>query len=125
MFPIIRPMAKVSKIHTDKQPIRIHYIAEWLAHRGLKQVDILNSMIEAGFLDINKGTISKWCSGQMPSEKYLLVLADVMSIGPNDLFRDPDDDWLTALFRSREKSEKKRMRAMLEAAFPMKDGTNG
>lgn len=118
-------MAKITKIHQSKEPPRIHYVAEWLAHRGLKQVDIVNAMIEAGFEDINKGTVSKWCKGNLPSEKYLLVLADVLSVQPNDLFRDPDDDWFARMFRQRGKAEKSRIRTMLEAAFPMRDGTTG
>jgi len=111
-------MAKVTRIHKDKTPTRIHFIAEWIEHRGYQQSDVVDAP------GVNKGTVSKWCSGDLPSEDNLLILAGFLETEPNLLFHDPNDDWLARMFRQRTADERERMKAMLEAAFPMKkDGT--
>lgn len=63
---------------------RIHFISEWLEQLGLQQADVVDA------LGVNKGTVSKWCSGKLPSEDSLLALADFLKIDPNRLFHDPD-----------------------------------
>ena len=37
-------MGQPTKIHMNKQPIRIHYIKEWAAKRNLKQKDIVHQI---------------------------------------------------------------------------------
>lgn len=120
-------MAKITRIHADKVPQRIHYLNEWLAYRRMSQADLVRE------IGVNKSAVSKWCSGALPSEDNLLKVAAVLSIEPNALFRDPEDDWFARLFRERAASvfkdrtdeEIARMMATLETAFPRKDGTNG
>jgi transcriptional regulator with XRE-family HTH domain len=112
----------VTRIHKGKTPTRIHYVAEWMEKRGLRPADIVDRM------GVNKGTVSKWCGGALPSEENVLALADMFEIEPNDLFRHPDDDWLSRMFLGRKEKEAEQMRealsAFMERAFPRKDGTN-
>lgn len=113
------PMPKIAKIHATKTPKRIHYLVEWLEKRRMIPAELVR------VTGHNKGTISKWCSGALPSEKSLFEIANALSIEPNDLFRHPDDDWLARMFRDRSQEELSRMVETLRVAFPMKEGTNG
>jgi transcriptional regulator with XRE-family HTH domain len=112
-------MAKREKIHNSTTPRRIHFISEWIEHRGLQQSDVAEA------LGTNKGTVSKWCSGALPSETNLLALASLLEVEPPDLFRHPYDDWMARLFRNRSEEELARMVNMLKAAFPSAEGANG
>jgi transcriptional regulator with XRE-family HTH domain len=112
-------MRKITKIHANKLPKRIHFIAEWLEHRGMSQADLVEH------LGVNKGTVSKWCSGDLPSEENLVNIATVLNVDVPTLFRHPDDDWIARFFEGRNKEERKRMIDTLSIAFPRKDGTNG
>lgn len=118
MFPIIRNMAKISRIHADKTPIRIHFIKEWIDHRRLSQADVVRD------LGVNKGTVSKWCSGELPSEDNLLLLATFLHVDPPVLFRHPEDDWLSHFFRNRSEEELQRMVTALRASFPREEETH-
>lgn len=117
MFPIIRRMKKIATIHTSKRPPRIHFIDEWLEHRELSQAEVVRE------LDVNKSTVSKWCKGDLPSEKYLLALAEFLRIEPPALFRHPLDDWMTQFFVDRSAEQLARMVDTLKAAFPHEDKT--
>jgi len=110
---------KIAKIHGGKLPKRIHFIGEWIELRRLAQADVVRE------LGVNKGTVSKWCAGDLPSEDNLTALAALLQVEPNQLFRHPDDDWIARLFADRSEEEKHRMIETLNAAFPRKDGTNG
>lgn len=109
-------MANVTKIHAGKTPHRIHFIAEWAEKRGIKAARISERT------EVDKGTVSKWFGGQLPSEKNLLKVAAALDVEPNDLFRHPDDDWLARFLQGRQEEERERIRATLEAAFPRKVG---
>lgn len=113
------PMPNVTRIHKDKLSKRIHFIPEWIEHRGLSQADVVRE------LDINKGTVSKWCSGDLPSEVNLYNIAALLEVEPNALFRHPKDDWLANFFSGRSEEEKQRIVNTLNAAFPKRDGTRG
>lgn len=78
-------------------------------------------------LDVNKGTVSKWCAGALPSEENLLRITAILEIEPPALFRHPLDDWMTRMFQDRARDELERMIETLKAAFPKKgkDGTKG
>lgn len=98
-------MARPTRIHKDKQPRRLHYIPEWAQRRRLKQTDIAKGM------DVDKSTVSRWFDGVIPVEEHLIGLSDLLEAGePAALFRHPDDDWMSRLFR--EESEHKRRRAI-------------
>lgn len=108
-------MVRVVEIHRGKQPVRIHYIAEWAAKRGHSQADIARE------LGVDKGTVSKWFSGKLPQEANLLPLAAMLGTEPDRLFRHPDDDWIANFFQGRSEEERNRMVKTLEAAFPPVD----
>jgi transcriptional regulator with XRE-family HTH domain len=112
-------MGKVAEIHGSKTPVRIHYLQEWLDHRHMSKADLVRAM------DINKSSVSKWCTGDLPSEKNLLIIAAALEIEPEALFRHPLDDWMTKFFKQRSEDELKRMVETLKAAFPQKSGTHG
>ena len=109
-------MGQPTKIHMNKQPIRIHYIKEWAAKRNLKQKDIVHQ------IGVDKGTVSRWFKGSLPTEQHLIALAHLFGTDVPGLFRDPDDDWLARFFKERSEEEKRRASQVLEAAFP-KSGT--
>lgn len=112
-------MAKITQIHRSAEPARLHFLNEWMDKRGVKQADLVRE------LGVDKGTVSKWCAGKLPQETNLIAIAAFFEIEPNDLFRHPDDDWLSRFFRDRSQEELNRMIETLKAAFPRKDGTNG
>lgn len=111
-------MATTTRIHTDKTPPRTHYIVEWAERRGKKQADIVRGT------GADKGLVSRWFDGVIPSEKYLQPLAEFLQAGdppePAALFRHPDDDWLARLFRDRSDEERERMIRVIETAFPIR-----
>jgi transcriptional regulator with XRE-family HTH domain len=93
-------MARISKIHQGKTPPRIHYIAEWAEKRGRKQVDFVAAT------GADTGTVSRWFAGRLPEQPYLLKIAEFLAVEePNDLFRDPDDNWFKRMFEGRSQKE--------------------
>lgn len=109
-------MAKITKIHSGKTPIRLHYLVEWLEKRDMSQAAVARE------LGIDKSTVSKWCAGALPQETNIIALASLLHIEPNDLFRHPDDDWMAKLFKDRSTEEKQRIISIIEAAMPRKAG---
>lgn len=107
-------MNNLTRIHTDKNPPRRHYIVEWAEHRQLSQADISRE------LGVNKGTVSKWFGGAVPRDDWLQPLAELLNTTPDGIFRDPQEDWITRFFRERSAEEKQRAMQILEAAFPPK-----
>jgi transcriptional regulator with XRE-family HTH domain len=93
----------------------MHFIPEWAEKRGLTQADLSRST------GADKGLVSRWFSGTLPSERNLLLLADALEAEePANLFRHPDEDWLARLFRDRPREERERMIRTIETAFPRK-----
>lgn len=115
-LPYNRFMPNVVRIHSGKTPQRIHFLAEWADRRGMTQAEIVR------LLEVNKGTVSKWFGGALPQESNIVALAAILKIEPSQLFRHPDDDWLTQLFHDRSEEEKKRIIATIETAFPRSQG---
>lgn len=108
-------MAKLTKIHKGKTPIRMHYIVEWARHRRQRQTDIVKG------LGVDKATVSRWFKGAVPSNQHLIALAGFLEAEePVALFRHPDDDWFARLFHKvteqKRESIMKALRALLEAA---------
>ena len=94
---------------------RLHFIVEWAERRDLSQADLMR------LTGANKGTVSRWFSGSVPRDDYIPPLLEALSLEePADLFRHPDDDWITRFLRGRTTDEIDRIRTMLEVAFPKK-----
>ncbi len=92
---------------------RFHYIPEWAIRRGVTQADLARE------LNTEKSTVTRWFQGTIPNEQYLVALAGFFGLDePASLFRHPDHDWMTELFRGRSRQELERMRDTLKAAFP-------
>jgi len=108
----------ITRIHKGKQPRRPHFIQEWAEARGfVKPIDLANE------IGADKSVVSRWYNGTTPGEEWQQRLAAAFNCEPESLFRHPDDDWLVRFFRDRSIEELKRMKQMLEAAFPRKTGT--
>lgn len=105
-------MAQPTRIHTDKASRRIHFIVEWAELRHHKQADLVK------LTGADKGTVSRWFSGNVPRDEYLVKLSALFGVEISDLFRHPDDDWMARFFRDRSEEEIERIRATLETAFP-------
>lgn len=111
-------MRKVAKIHPTKQPRRPHFIREWAEHRGYTNQSEL-----ASTLACDKSTVSRWYDGASPDEESQKRLAALFDCDRDAIFRHPEEDWMWRWFRSRSDDEIKRAKAMLEAAFPLRDKT--
>jgi transcriptional regulator with XRE-family HTH domain len=106
-------MDDVLRIHHGKTPVRIHFIAEWAALRGLKAVDIVND------LGADPATVSRWFNeGNVPSAKYLEPLAEYLGApDANALFHDPQDDWIARLFQNVSENQKQKAIDVLTILF--------
>lgn len=118
-------MAQVTRIHSGRTPVRIHYIPEHAANRGMKQADIVREMSPDSRID--KSTVSRWFKGSIPKEDHLIALAGLFFGDEEEvsrLFQHPDEDWMTHFFRGRTAAERERVKRMLLAAFDQ-TGTDG
>lgn len=89
-----------TRIHKDKNPPRIHYIAEWAERRGLKQADIARAT------GADKSVVSRWFDGRLPETPNLLKIAAILNVEePNELFRHPDDNWFKRMFEGRPQQD--------------------
>lgn len=111
------PMS-ISQIYRGRQPNRPHFIPEWAEHRGYATQA---ELVEA--LDADKSVVSRWYGGTSPSKEWQKKLAALFDCERDGIFRHPDDDWIAKFFRDRSADEIKRMKQMLEAAFPAKTKT--
>ena len=94
-------MAKVSKIHQSKQPVRRHYLAEWLEARSLKPMDLVELLNDpersSEFTEIDKTQVYRWLRGQLPHPGTQLRIASVLGFEgePEKLMQHPSIDWLS------------------------------
>lgn len=113
-------MSNTVRIHTDKEPIRNHFIVEWAEKRGLSQADIVRE------IGADKGLVSRWFKGTNPKQDYLEKLAAIFETDVSGLYRHPDDDWLAKFFRDKTEEQKEKAIQMLQLMFPdAKTGTRG
>lgn len=105
-------MGNVSAIHPENTANRRHFIVEWADHRNLKRADIARK------LSVDKGTVTKWFQGTIPSDQWIYRLAELLGTTRDGLFRHPDDDWLARFFRERSEEDRKKAIRVLETIFP-------
>lgn len=113
-------MTQVTRIHKDKTPTRLHFLAEWADRRGLKQVDIVT------VTGADKSTVSRWFAGGMPETPYLWDVIGALNLDeePNAFFRHPDDDWFKKMFAGRKQKEIDDAKKLVEINLG-KSGTEG
>lgn len=108
-----RKTPELPRIHQGKTPVRVHFIPEWAEAMGKIQADF----VKKGLAD--KGTVSKWFSGTIPTPDNLERIAAFLGREDiRELFRHPDDDWLARFFEGRSKTERERIKATLDVGFP-------
>lgn len=65
---------------------------------------------------MDKSQVSRWFSGNTPRDEALIGIANVLSLNsPEELFRDPEDDWMRRMFEGRSRDEKEALRKAFEA----------
>jgi hypothetical protein len=126
-------MKQVSKIHQQKTPNRRHYINEWLEIREMDAMDLLRELNEAdtSLPAIDKSQVYRWLKGQLPQRHMQARIAGALSIvdvetgdpDPAGIFRDPNLDWFARQVKDRSEDELRRLRSIVENAFPPKTGT--
>lgn len=111
------PRSPLTHIYGSRQPRRPHYLAKLMERHGVTRGDLIEA------LEVEKGQLSRWLSEERPSTPspvWAEKLGQFFGKGHDvvDIFADPDVDWLARLLQDRSDDEVKRMKAMLEAAFP-------
>ena len=118
-------MAPLARIHQNKQPVRRHFLNEWLEAKGMdapELLDLLNDPERSMDLKtIEKSQVYRWIKGQMPQPAQQERIAAVLGIAPEALLRPPDYDWIARFMEGRSQDEVRRIKATLENAFPKKD----
>lgn len=124
-------MSKVTKIHQSKQPVRRHFLGEWLEARELTPpalLELLNDPDRANeYGEVDKSQVYRWLKGQLPQPHMQIRLAAVLGFegDPGKLLRPPEVDWMNDFFQDKSREERARIKMMLEAAFPtQKSGTH-
>lgn len=110
-------MSNITTIHGKKQGKRPHFLIEWCEKRGISKAELAK---ETG---ADPGQVTRWFQGSTPSEPWQYILGDFFGCGREGIFRHPDDDWIAKFFKDRSAEEIERAKAMLEVAFPKKNGT--
>lgn len=119
-------MAKLTRIHQNKQPIRRHFLPEWLEAKGLDATDLLELLNDPDrpmeLNEVEKSQVYRWIAGQMPGPAAQKRIMDALDEeDPSALLRHPTNDWLAKFIDGRSQDELQRIRNTLENAFPKKD----
>lgn len=67
----------------------------------------------AAKIGADKGSVSRWFSGVLPQDRWLLIIAEAFETDYHGLFRHPADQWMIDLFKGRSAPEKLKIRQML------------
>jgi hypothetical protein len=126
-------MPNISKIHQNKQPIRRHYIVEWLEAKGMTPVDLISALNDPersmDLPEVDKSQVYRWLKGQMPQAamQYRVAAALGFEGEPEKLLQDPALDWLNGFFKDKTEEQKEKAIQVLKLMFESagKDGTNG
>lgn len=105
-----------TEIYRGRQPNRPHHVEDWAVRRNYKDQAAL---VKA--LGVDKSVVSRWYNGATPSKDWQARLVELFSLDdPEDLFRDPDDDWLAKFFKNRDREEIEHIKRSMETTFPRK-----
>lgn len=96
-------------------------------------MDLLRELNEAdtSLPAIDKSQVYRWLKGQLPRRDMQSRIAGALSIvdvetgdpDPAGIFRDPNLDWFARQVKDRSEDEMRRLRSIVENAFPPKTGT--
>ncbi len=117
-------MTKPTKIHQNKQPIRRHFIAEWLEAKDMTPVELLEALNDpdrsSEYQFIDKSQVYRWLKGQLPQPAMQERIAAALGFedDPGALLRPPEMDWISDFFKERSLDELQKIRTVLETAFP-------
>jgi transcriptional regulator with XRE-family HTH domain len=110
-----KPSPKESGAPEPQEPFETHYIIEWAERRGLSQADIARE------IGVDKSTVTRWFKGSVPEVRHWAALRECLGLDePTDIFRHPDNDWLSKRFRDRDAEERRKMIETLDFHFPPK-----
>lgn len=124
------PMSKLTTIHQNKQPIRRHYLAEWLEEKDMSPTELLELLNDpersSEFPFIDKSQVYRWLKGQLPQAPMQLRIAAALGFEgqPEKLLQPPEFGWIKDFFDGRSREEVARIRDTLTVAFP-RNGTTG
>lgn len=117
-------MSKLTTIHQNKQPIRRHYLAEWLEEKDMSPTELLELLNDpdrsSEFPFIDKSQVYRWLKGQLPQPTMQLRIAAALGFEgePEKLLQPPEFGWMKDFFEGRTREEVARIRNTLAAAFP-------
>lgn len=117
-------MAKETRIHQNKQPIRRHFIAEWMEEKDISPVELLELLNDpdrsSEYPEIDKSQVYRWLKGQLPQPAMQKRIAAALGFDddPGALLRPPEMDWISEFFKERSLDELQKIRTVLETAFP-------
>lgn len=96
-------------------------------------MDLLRELNEAdtSLPAIDKSQVYRWLKGQLPRADMQARIAGALSIvdidtgdpDPAGIFRDPNLDWFARQVKDRSEDELRRLRSIVENAFPPRTGT--
>jgi len=118
------PMTKppIQRIGTGRASFRRTMLAEHLAARDMKPMDLVHSLNEPENAEpIDKKQVYRWLEGKMPHQATLKRIAAALKLEePEDLFRHPDEIWIRQLMNGRTAEEREQIKATLSIAFPVR-----
>lgn len=106
--------------------------------REMEPKDFLKKLndVDTSLPAIDKSQVYRWIDGQMPQTRFLNRIAWALSIfttdddgaerpepDPTGFLRDPNLDWFARQVKDRSDDELRRLRNLVENAFPPKTGT--
>jgi transcriptional regulator with XRE-family HTH domain len=119
-------VSNIVRIHPGQEPVRRHFLKEWLESKGLAPSDLLDLLNdEERSMDLNfidKSQVYRWMKGQMPQPAMQARVAAALRIRPEQLLRHPDEDWFSEFFEGRTADELTRIKTALAAMFPRNAG---
>lgn len=105
----------------------------------MEPMDFLRKLndVDTSLPPLDKSQVYRWIDGQMPQGRFLERIAWALSIfttdddgaerpepDPAGILRDPNLDWFARQVKDRSEEELKRLRTLVENAFPRRTGTN-